>query len=59
MNVFVKELQTPEIIAAKTHIPTSVGIISGLKNKHVPIEQIKAQVKQVRDRNFAGVSFFF
>ncbi|MEL7243932.1 MAG: glycoside hydrolase family 10 protein [Cyanobacteria bacterium J06573_2] len=59
MNVFVKELQQPEVIAAKEHIPTSIGIISGLKNKHVPAEQIKAQVKQVRDRNFAGVSFFF
>ncbi|MDY6900659.1 MAG: glycoside hydrolase family 10 protein [Cyanobacteriota bacterium] len=59
MNVFVKELQQPEVIAAKEHIPTSIGIISGLKNKHVPVEQIKAQVKQVRDRNFAGVSFFF
>ena len=59
MNVFVKELQQPEVIAAKKHIPTSIGIISGLKNKHVPVQQIKAQVKQVRDRNFAGVSFFF
>lgn len=59
MSVFIKELQQPEVIAAKKHIPTSIGIISGLKNKHVPVEQIKAQVKQVRDRNFAGVSFFF
>ena len=59
MNVFVKELQQPEVIAAKKHIPTSIGIISGLKNKHVPVQQIQAQVKQVRDRNFAGVSFFF
>ncbi len=59
MNVFVQELQYPEVIAAKKHIPTSIGIISGLKNRHVPAKQIKAQVKQVRDRNFAGVSFFF
>ncbi|AFY57008.1 hypothetical protein Riv7116_4589 [Rivularia sp. PCC 7116] len=59
MNVFIKELQQPEVIAAKKHIPTSIGILSGLKNKHVPVEQIEAQVKQVRDRNFAGVSFFF
>lgn len=59
MSVFLKELQYPNVIAAKKHIPTSIGIISGLKNKHVPIQQIKNQVKQVRDRNFAGVSFFF
>jgi len=59
MKVFVNELEYPEVIAAKKHIPTSIGIIAGLKNKHVPVEQIKAQVKQVRDRNFAGVSFFF
>ncbi len=59
MNVFVQEMEYPEVIAAKKHIPTSIGIITGLKNKHVPVEQIKAQVKEVRDRNFAGVSFFF
>jgi uncharacterized lipoprotein YddW (UPF0748 family) len=59
LNVFVKELEYPEVKAARRHIPVSIGIITGLKNKNVPIAQIQTQVQKVRDRNFAGVSFFF
>ncbi|MDJ0732867.1 MAG: glycoside hydrolase family 10 protein [Nostocaceae cyanobacterium] len=59
MNVFTRELERPEVKAARSHIPTSIGILTGLKNRTVPIEQVKAQVQAVRDRNFAGVSFFF
>jgi uncharacterized lipoprotein YddW (UPF0748 family) len=59
LNVFVKELEYPEVKAARSHIPVSIGIITGLKNKNVPIAQIQTQVQKVRDRNFAGVSFFF
>ncbi|QLE57086.1 glycoside hydrolase family 10 protein [Nostoc sp. TCL26-01] len=59
LNVFVKELEYPEVKAAKQHIPVSVGILAGLKNRSVPMQQLKTQVQKVRDRNFAGVSFFF
>ncbi|WP_414528517.1 glycoside hydrolase family 10 protein [Nodularia chucula] len=59
LNVFIKELEYPEVKAARSHIPVSIGILSGLKNRTVPIEQIKTQVETVRDRKFAGVSFFF
>ncbi|MDB9375496.1 glycoside hydrolase family 10 protein [Nodularia sphaerocarpa] len=59
LNVFIKELEYPEVKAARSHIPVSIGILSGLKNRTVPIEQIKTQVQTVRDRKFAGVSFFF
>jgi uncharacterized lipoprotein YddW (UPF0748 family) len=59
LNVFISELEYPEVKAAKSHIPVSIGIIAGLKNRTVPMEQIKTQVKEVRDRSFAGVSFFF
>ncbi|MBD2198046.1 glycoside hydrolase family 10 protein [Calothrix anomala FACHB-343] len=59
LKVFVKELEYPEVIAAKKHIPVSIGILSGLKGKTVPIQQIQTQVQKVRDRNFAGVAFFF
>lgn len=58
-NVFISELQYPEVKAAKSHIPVSIGIMTGLKAKHVPMTRIAQQVQQVRDRNFAGVSFFF
>ncbi len=59
LSVFVSELEYPEVKAAKRHIPVSIGILSGLKNKSVPIQQVQTQVQKVRDRNFAGVSFFF
>ncbi|HLO89499.1 MAG TPA: glycoside hydrolase family 10 protein [Nostocaceae cyanobacterium] len=59
LNVFVSELEYPEVTAAKSHIPVSIGILTGLKNRTVPMEQIKTQVEKVRDRNFAGASFFF
>ncbi len=59
LNVFIKELEYPEVQAAKKHIPVSVGILSGLKNRSVPVTQIQNQVAASRERNFAGVSFFF
>jgi uncharacterized lipoprotein YddW (UPF0748 family) len=59
LKVFNSELERPELLAAKRHIPVSVGILSGLKGRFVPTEQIETQVKNARDRNFAGVSFFF
>ncbi|MEM7555574.1 MAG: glycoside hydrolase family 10 protein [Cyanobacteria bacterium P01_A01_bin.84] len=59
MNVFTSEMERPEVQAARTHIPVSIGILSGLKRKYIPVRQIQQQVEAVRDRNFAGVSFFF
>ncbi|MBW4642067.1 MAG: glycoside hydrolase family 10 protein [Goleter apudmare HA4340-LM2] len=59
LNVFIKELEYPEVKAAKSHIPVSIGILSGLKNRSIPMQQIQTQVQKARDRNFAGVSFFF
>ncbi|MBI1242359.1 family 10 glycosylhydrolase [Chrysosporum ovalisporum ANA283AFssAo] len=59
LKVFIQELEYPEVKAARSHIPVSIGILSGLKNKTVPIEQIQSQVQEVRHRKFAGVSFFF
>jgi uncharacterized lipoprotein YddW (UPF0748 family) len=59
LNVFVRELEYPEVKAAKSHIPVSIGILSGLKGRFISMQQIQTQVQKVRDRNFAGVSFFF
>ncbi|MFQ4162013.1 MULTISPECIES: glycoside hydrolase family 10 protein [Nostocales] len=59
LNVFVSELEYPEVKIARSHIPVSIGIITGLKGKYVPIQQIQTQVQKVRERKFVGVSFFF
>lgn len=58
-NVFISELEQPEVKAARSHIPVGIGILTGLKNKPIPFSQIKQQVEAVRKRGFAGVSFFF
>ncbi len=59
LNVFISELEYPEVKAAQRHIPVSVGILSGLKGRSIPMQQIQTQVQKVRDRKFSGVSFFF
>ncbi|MEC5031941.1 MAG: family 10 glycosylhydrolase [Oscillatoria sp. PMC 1051.18] len=56
---FVRELNQPEMEAARLHIPVGVGILSGLKGRNVPFSQIERQVETVRNKGFAGVSFFF
>ncbi len=56
---FLAELSRPEVVRAKKHIPVSIGILSGLRTRHTPMPWINQQVAWVRDRKFAGVSFFF
>jgi uncharacterized lipoprotein YddW (UPF0748 family) len=59
MEAFERELNQPEVQAAKKHIPVGIGILSGLKGREVDLNLIKKQVKFTRKENFAGVSFFF
>lgn len=56
---FSQELAHSSIQDAKNHIPVAIGILSGLKGRFVPLEQIESQVQSVRDRGLTGVSFFF
>ena len=56
---FRQTLSDREMQQAKGHIPTGVGILTGLKNQPVPIALIQQQVQVARDMGFAGVSFFF
>ncbi|HBL11219.1 MAG TPA: hypothetical protein DD379_07395 [Cyanobacteria bacterium UBA11162] len=58
-STFTSELDQPEVKTARSHIPVAIGILSGLKNKPIPLSQIQRQVEAVRQRGFAGVSFFF
>jgi uncharacterized lipoprotein YddW (UPF0748 family) len=59
LNIFISELELAEVQAARRHIPVSIGILTGLKDRFVPSAQIQNQVEAVRKRGFAGVSFFF
>lgn len=59
LKSFIAELERPEVQTVRRHIPVSVGILVGLKQHPVPIKQVQQQVWAVRDRRFAGVSFFY
>jgi uncharacterized lipoprotein YddW (UPF0748 family) len=56
---FVWEMGQEATDFARSHIPTSIGVLSGLRGRSVPMTQIAEQVEAVRDRKFSGVAFFF
>ena len=56
---FIRELQQPEILAAKEHIPVAIGVLSGLKGRPILWHKINKQVRIAREHEFAGISFFF
>jgi len=56
---FIKELEQPEINAARQHIPVGIGVLSGLKGRPIIWQKIDQQVKIARQQQYAGVSFFF
>ncbi|NEQ46425.1 MAG: family 10 glycosylhydrolase [Leptolyngbya sp. SIOISBB] len=56
---FVWELNKPATAAARKRTPTSIGLLSGLKNRPTDIDLLTEQLEAVRDRGFAGVSYFF
>ncbi|MGC9525248.1 MAG: glycoside hydrolase family 10 protein [Limnospira sp.] len=59
LDGFIDELEHPSLKTAREKVPVGIGILSGTLTHPVPIEQIKSQVKEVRDRDFDGVSFFY
>ena len=58
LQSFTEQIARPEIQEAQQKIPTGVGILTGLRNKPVPMQFIQAKVRAARDRGL-GVSFFF
>ncbi|MCP2727961.1 glycoside hydrolase family 10 protein [Limnofasciculus baicalensis] len=59
MGGFQAELNKPAVQIALKKIPVSIGITTGTGKRPVAMKQIQQQVKEVRDRNFNGVSFFY
>jgi uncharacterized lipoprotein YddW (UPF0748 family) len=59
LSAFIGELNKPEVITARNHIPTVIGILTGLKNKGVNFSTIEEQVTETRSQDFAGFAFFF
>jgi len=56
---FVWELNKPATAAARRRTPTSIGLLSGLKGRPTDVDLLTAQLEAVRDRGYAGVSYFF
>lgn len=53
------EMEKSEVRSALQHIPTGIGILTGLKDKPVPIRQVQEQTQAVRTAGYPGISFFF
>ncbi|MEB3281137.1 MAG: glycoside hydrolase family 10 protein [Lyngbya sp.] len=58
LNSFLSEIVRPEVQEVRKKIPTGVGILTGLRNRPVPIQHIQAKVQAARQQGL-GMSFFF
>ncbi|BAU41505.1 glycoside hydrolase family 10 protein [Leptolyngbya sp. O-77] len=56
---FEMELDRPDVQVAREYLPVSIGILAGLRGRITPIRLIQRQVRETRDRHYAGVAFFF
>jgi uncharacterized lipoprotein YddW (UPF0748 family) len=58
LNSFMAQVNRAEIQESKKKISTGVGVLSGLRNRQIPMTQIQAQTKFVRSQGL-GVAFFY
>lgn len=59
LKTFLTELSQPALQIARRQIPVSIGILTGSWSRPIAIAQIQQQVQIIRERGFAGVSFFY
>lgn len=59
LDSFEVELSKPEVQAARNKIPTSIGILAGLRTRPIPSAVIKEQVASISAQQFSGLSCFF
>ena len=59
MDRFIWELNKPATVTASRNIPTSIGLLSGLQGRPTDVTLLTDQLEAMRDRNYAGVSYFF
>lgn len=58
LGSFIQKINLPEIIETKKYIPTGIGIMAGLRNRPVSMQQIQSQVRAVQQQDL-GVTFFY
>ncbi|MEM6519472.1 MAG: family 10 glycosylhydrolase [Cyanobacteria bacterium P01_D01_bin.71] len=56
---FVWELNKPATATARRRTSTSIGLLSGLRGRPTDVDLLTQQLESVRDRSYAGVSYFF
>jgi uncharacterized lipoprotein YddW (UPF0748 family) len=57
-NSFAAQVNRPEIQEAKKKISTGIGVLTGLRNRKIPMAQIQSQTKYARSQGL-GVTFFY
>jgi uncharacterized lipoprotein YddW (UPF0748 family) len=58
LQSFIEQISRPEIQETQQKISTGIGVLTGLRNRPVPMPQIQAQVRAAQERGL-GVSFFY
>jgi uncharacterized lipoprotein YddW (UPF0748 family) len=59
LQSFTNTISRPEMQEALQNIPTGVGIMAGLRNSPVSIQQIQSQVRAVQQRGLGAVFFYY
>ena len=59
LDSFEAQLNPPELVAARNHIPTAIGVLAGLRDQPADTALMVQQVEAVRANEFDGVAFFF
>ena len=58
LQQFLDQINRSELQEVKQKIPTGIGILTGLRNRPVPMWQIQSQVRATQERGL-GVAFFY
>jgi uncharacterized lipoprotein YddW (UPF0748 family) len=59
LESFTSKINHPEIQETQQLIPTGIGIMAGLRNRPVNIQQIQSQVRTAQQRGLGSVFFYF
>lgn len=59
LSSFLAEIDKPEVISTRFHVPTTIGVLTGLRTRSVSFNQLREQVQAIRQKQFAGMSCFF
>jgi uncharacterized lipoprotein YddW (UPF0748 family) len=56
---FTGQITRPEIRETQQYIPTGIGIMAGLRNRPVSLQQLQSQVQAAQQRGLGAVFFYY